>query len=135
MEEHKLSIAKWQNPNLLATSRQQRTQLTREHLGVAPRNNDIGVGFGAVAADTLLPFRDVLHLIYKNVVVLTIYQAGIYISFKVIAVLNILEHPFLLVYIDNIRIWLAAVACNEILHHIALTHTALPHKYDNLLTT
>ena len=79
-----------------------------------PERYSIGVGFGAVAADTLLPFRDVLHLIYKNVVVLTIYQAGIYISFKVIAVLNILEHPFLLVYIDDIRIWLAAVGVTSL---------------------
>ena len=102
METQKLFIAESSNTISNISASQASCQFARQHLGVATGNHNLA---GIIRLDTeecFLEIGNLLYLIDKQIVFLTLNDVGCYLSFQILIVGYHIKRGFLLIYIDNV---------------------------------
>ena len=131
MEDEKLFIAKRLDVYLLVSATDEGAQFVAQHLGIATRDDDVGVWFGSKAPDASLKFLDVLYLVDEDIVVFASIEVLIYVLVEVLVILDTVKVSFLLIYVDDVIVRIACLLVTYGLHHVAFAYTTLTYQYDD----
>ena len=132
MELKKFRICERMDAHLHMATRNQGSQLARKHLGVATRNDNVGIVLCVPIAETFLKMLNLLNFVDENIIVFipnkTLFNPRIEVNLGFDVLISLL----LLVNIDNIGIWSVLVALDKIFHYIAFANASSSNNSNDI---
>ena len=133
MELQKLQKAQTLHIDFLVPAAKQRTQLARQHLGVAAGDNNVRMFLSPEAPYRSLPAVYILYLIYQDIIMTVGIPSFLNVCAQLIAVGQEAELALFLIDIDDVGIGLTLMPPDEILQDIALTDAPLTDNDNDIL--